>query len=80
MSRNVVGIHRGMGPEATILLQQRFLAAVQSTDDTDHLPLLIDVNAQAPSRITHLIEGTGIDAIHQHSHMKQSRPHGHHIP
>lgn len=30
-------------------------------DDNDHIPLLIDMNPQVPSRIAHLIEGTGID-------------------
>lgn len=61
MSRNVVGILGGMGPEATILLQQRLLATVQAADDADHLPLLIDMNPQVPSRIAHLIEGAGVD-------------------
>ena len=61
MSRKVVGILGGMGPEATILLQQSFLRTVQATDDADHLPLLIDMNPQVPSRIAHLIEGTGPD-------------------
>ena len=41
MSQRVVGILGGMGPEATILLQQRVLATVQACDDADHLPLLI---------------------------------------
>lgn len=54
-----IGILGGMGPEATILLQQRLLAAVDAQDDADHLPLLIDMNPQVPSRIAHLIEGTG---------------------
>ncbi len=61
MSRNVVGILGGMGPEATILLQQRLLATVKARDDADHLPLLIDMNPQVPSRIAHLIDGTGKD-------------------
>lgn len=61
MNRRVVGILGGMGPEATILLQQRVLATVQARDDSDHLPLLIDMNPQVPSRIAHLIEGTGPD-------------------
>lgn len=61
MSRNVVGILGGMGPEATILLQQRLLATVKARDDADHLPLLIDMNPQVPSRIAHLIDGTGVD-------------------
>lgn len=61
MARKVVGIMGGMGPEATILLQQRVLATVAARDDADHIPLLIDMNPQVPSRIAHLIEGTGID-------------------
>ena len=61
MSRNVTGILGGMGPEATILLQQRVMATVCAADDADHLPLLIDMNPQVPSRIAHLIEGTGPD-------------------
>ena len=58
-AKRVVGILGGMGPEATILLQQRVLATVEATDDSDHLPLLIDMNPQVPSRIAHLIEQTG---------------------
>ncbi|WP_113912814.1 aspartate/glutamate racemase family protein [Roseovarius dicentrarchi] len=61
MSRNLVGVLGGMGPEATILLQQRLLATVSARDDADHIPLLIDMNPQVPSRIAHLIEGTGTD-------------------
>lgn len=61
MSRRVVGVLGGMGPEATILLQQRLLGSVEATDDADHLPLLIDMNPQVPSRIAHLIDGTGRD-------------------
>ncbi|WP_424988661.1 aspartate/glutamate racemase family protein [Microbulbifer sp. S227A] len=61
MTRRVVGLLGGMGPEATILLQQRLLATVTARDDADHLPLLIDMNPQVPSRIAHLIEGTGPD-------------------
>jgi len=48
-----------MGPEATILLQRRLLEAVPARDDSDHVPLMIDMNPQVPSRIAHLIEGTG---------------------
>jgi aspartate racemase len=48
-----------MGPEATILLQRKLLQAVPARDDADHLPLMIDMNPQVPSRIAHLIEGTG---------------------
>ncbi len=56
-----VGILGGMGPEATILVMQKVLASVQARDDADHIPLIIDQNPQVPSRIRHLIEGTGDD-------------------
>ena len=56
-----IGILGGMGPEATILLQQKLLAAMPARDNSDHIPLLIDMNPQVPSRIAHLIEGTGED-------------------
>ena len=59
--RRKIGVLGGMGPEATILLQQKLLTAVPSSDDADHIPLLIDMNPQVPSRIAHLIEGTGRD-------------------
>ncbi len=59
MTRRVVGIIGGMGPEATILLQQRVLTRVRAEDDSDHLPLLIDMNPQVPSRIAHLIDQDG---------------------
>jgi aspartate racemase len=50
-----------MGPEATVLLMQRVMAAVAAQDDADHVPLLVDQNPQVPSRIRRLIEGTGED-------------------
>ncbi|GLS87436.1 aspartate racemase [Cypionkella aquatica] len=56
-----VGILGGMGPEATILILQKVLAGVQARDDSDHIPLIVDQNPQVPSRIAHLIEGTGAD-------------------
>lgn len=56
-----VGILGGMGPEATILLMQKVLAAVVAGDDSDHVPLIVDQNPQVPSRIRHLIEGDGPD-------------------
>lgn len=56
-----VGILGGMGPEATILLMQKVLAAVTATDDADHVPLIVHQNPQVPSRIAALIDGTGAD-------------------
>jgi aspartate racemase len=56
-----VGILGGMGPGATVLLMQKIIAATPARDDGDHVPLLVDQNPQVPSRIRHLIEGTGED-------------------
>jgi len=57
-----VGILGGMGPDATILLMRRVLAAVpDARDDADHVPLIVHQNPQVPSRIEALIDGTGAD-------------------
>ena len=56
-----VGILGGMGPQATVLVMQKIIAAVPAQDDADHIPLIVDQNPQVPSRIRHLIEGTGED-------------------
>jgi aspartate racemase len=61
MKRSKVGILGGMGPEATILLQQRLLDATVAFDDSDHLPLLIDMNPQVPSRLQWFLKGSGED-------------------
>ena len=56
-----VGVLGGMGPEATILLMQKVLAAIPARDDADHIPLIVHQNPQVPSRIAALIEGQGRD-------------------
>ncbi|MFK8075256.1 MAG: aspartate/glutamate racemase family protein [Granulosicoccus sp.] len=56
-----VGILGGMGPQATILLQQRLLDATVAQDDASHLPLLIDMNPQVPSRLQWLLRREGSD-------------------
>ncbi|PHP27058.1 aspartate/glutamate racemase family protein [Limimaricola cinnabarinus] len=61
MSPKRIGILGGMGPEATVLLMQRLIAATPARDDADHIPLLVDMNPQVPSRIARLIEGRGED-------------------
>jgi len=61
MTPRRVGILGGMGPEATVLLMQKVIAAVPAADDADHVPLIVDQNPQVPSRIKRLIEGTGED-------------------
>jgi aspartate racemase len=56
-----VGILGGMGPEATVLLMHKVLAATPARDDADHVPLIVNQNPQVPSRIRHLIDGSGDD-------------------
>ena len=56
-----VGVLGGMGPQATILLQQRIVDAVQADDDGAHVPLLVDMNPQVPSRLSWLLENKGED-------------------
>lgn len=56
-----IGILGGMGPEATVELMSRLIAATPARDDSDHIPLLVDMNPQVPSRIARLIEGRGAD-------------------
>lgn len=56
-----IGILGGMGPEATVLLMQKIIAATPARDDADHIPLIVDQNPQVPSRIAFLIEGRGED-------------------
>jgi aspartate racemase len=56
-----VGILGGMGPEATVLLMSRVIAAVPARDDADHVPLIVHQNPGVPSRIRHLIDGAGAD-------------------
>jgi aspartate racemase len=57
----VVGVIGGMGPEATVDLMRRVIAKTQAEDDQDHVHLLVESNPKIPSRIAHLIEGTGVD-------------------
>ncbi|HTB88909.1 MAG TPA: amino acid racemase, partial [Steroidobacteraceae bacterium] len=57
----VVGIIGGMGPEATLDLMRRVLAKTPAQDDQDHIHLIVESNPKIPSRIAHLIEGTGAD-------------------
>ena len=57
----IVGIIGGMGPEATVELMRRVIAMTPALDDQDHVHLIVDNNPQIPSRIAHLIEGTGAD-------------------
>jgi aspartate racemase len=40
----VVGVLGGMGPEATIDLMRRVMAATPADDDADHIHMLVDQN------------------------------------
>lgn len=55
-----VGILGGMGPEATVELMRRVIAATPAQDDCDHVHMLVDSNPHVPSRIKALVEGTGV--------------------
>jgi aspartate racemase len=57
----IVGIIGGMGPEATVDLMRRVVAKSPARDDQDHIHLIVESNPKIPSRIAHLIEGTGDD-------------------
>ncbi len=57
----VVGIIGGMGPEATLDLMRRVLAKTPAQGDQDHIHLIVESNPKIPSRVAHLIEGTGAD-------------------
>jgi aspartate racemase len=57
----IVGIIGGMGPEATVDLMRRVVAKTPARDDQDHVHLIVESNPKIPSRIAHLIEGTGDD-------------------
>jgi aspartate racemase len=59
--RRRIGIIGGMGPEATVLLMNRIIRATPASDDSDHVPMIVDNNPQVPSRIAYLIEKRGED-------------------
>jgi aspartate racemase len=60
-AHRVVGIIGGMGPEATVDLMRRVIAKTPVSDDLDHIHLIVESNPKIPSRIAHLIEGSGPD-------------------
>lgn len=61
MPPKTIGILGGMRPEATVLMMQRIIELTDAQSDQDHIPQLVDNNTQVPSRIDHLIHGTGSD-------------------
>jgi aspartate racemase len=60
-AHRIVGIIGGMGPEATVDLMRRVILKTPARDDQDHVHLIVENNPKIPSRIAHLIDGTGAD-------------------
>lgn len=58
---NRIGVLGGMGPQATILFQQRLVTSITADDDASHVPLLIDMNPQIPSRLEWILKKQGRD-------------------
>jgi aspartate racemase len=62
-SKPIIGLLGGMGPEATVDLMRRVIAATPAQDDADHIHMIVDNNPQVPSRIAALIDGTGVSPL-----------------
>jgi aspartate racemase len=58
-AHRIVDIIGGMGPEATVDLMRRVIAKTPARGDADHIHMIVESNPKIPSRIAHLIEGTG---------------------
>jgi len=52
-----IGVIGGMGPAATAAFMQRVIDLTKAEDDAQHVPLLVDMNPQIPSRIKAIMEG-----------------------
>lgn len=57
----VVGVIGGMGPEATVELMRRVIAATPAGDDIDHIRMIVDNNPKVPSRLEALLDQGGED-------------------
>jgi len=47
-----------MGPAATASFMQRVIDLTMAEDDANHVPLLVDMNPQIPSRISAILDGS----------------------
>ena len=56
-SYKAIGVLGGMGPAATAAFMQRVIDLTQAEDDINHVPLLVDMNPQVPSRIKAILDG-----------------------
>lgn len=57
MGEKVIGVMGGMGPEATVDLFRKIVAATPAKTDQEHLRIIIDCNPKIPSRPQALLEG-----------------------
>lgn len=62
MKEKIIGIIGGMGPEATVDVFSKIVAATPSRKDQDHLRIIIDNNPKVPSRFK-FIMGEGEDPL-----------------
>ncbi len=58
MSYKSIGVIGGMGPAATASFMQRIIDLTRVDDDAEHVPLLVDMNPQIPSRIDAILKST----------------------
>ena len=58
MTYKPIGVLGGMGPAATASFMQRIIDLTQVEDDAEHIPLLVDMNPQIPSRIDAILKST----------------------
>ncbi|MGI6286730.1 amino acid racemase [Neomoorella humiferrea] len=58
MTKKVLGIIGGMGPEATVDFMDKIIKATPAKDDCDHIHMLVDNNPQVPSRVQAIL-GSG---------------------
>jgi aspartate racemase len=59
MTHKIAGVIGGMGPDATVELMKRVIAATPAQDDADHIHMLVDNNPKVPSRLKALLDGGG---------------------
>jgi len=58
-----IGVIGGMGPEATALFMKRIISLTDARDDQDHVPLVVDMNPQIPSRLAALLDDGDISPV-----------------
>jgi len=56
-NKKVLGILGGMGPQATIDLQQKILNYTDAKSDQEHMRIFVDSHSQVPDRTAAILEG-----------------------